>query len=159
MEVKPKYSRVKTIIKLLNRPPENETARQRGIAKINKITNYSVNSYVKRPTDFLITIAHNDSKRRAIQIQNIALCEQTENYIIAEDKNLNDNIALLENQNINFQNHQTLYKDRSKIINTEISVASGMHDTKTKVAIDWKLNPKRRSSRFRVICHTLNIII
>ena len=128
---------------MINRPPEDETASFIDINVIREISEYPVNSFVRRALEVLSIIDYKYVKRSKVEIHNLAPWEYIEDYIILEDKELNTNIELLEYLDRNFNKYSTLYTDGSKITGKNTSVASGLYDPKKKLATTWKLNPKQ----------------
>ena len=143
IKIKAKYCAAKTLIKLLNRPPNDETAKMMSIDNIKDTDYFPINSFVRRAKEFLKMINYKNLRRIKEEIYELPPWEHIEKYIISEDKKLNSNNEFLEYLDINFKDYKTLYTDGSKISNTDTSVASGLYDSGKKIAIAWKLSPKQ----------------
>ena len=124
---------------MINRPPKDETANFIDINTMREISEYPVNSFVRRALgraiEFLSIIDYKYVRRSNVEIYNLAPWEYIDDYIISEDKELNTNVELLKYLDKNFNKYISLYTDGSKITSNNTSVVSGLYDPKKKSAI------------------------
>ena len=135
----------KLLIKLINRQREDETIKQLNIKNVNieDMSNYPVNSFVRRSKLYLNMIGYKGVARRMTKIMKIPPWQSIGIHIVAENKDINDNPSLMEYIEQNYNKFSVIYTDGSKTKNTdtERSVASAVYNSKNKMATAWKLNP------------------